>query len=123
MKASRPTALLLDGGDSWQGSATALWTAGQDMVEASLELGVDVMTGHWEFTHGAERVAHVVQNDFKDKVAFMNSGELKDMAKTTKIKHWQWSNKEKRFDSVTKAARSGAKTKPACALHRRASKS
>lgn len=71
MKASRPHALLLDGGDSWQGSATSLWTAGQDMVEAALELGVDVMTGHWEFTHGAERVAHVVRNDFKDKVAFI----------------------------------------------------
>src|SRR5665647_1569999 len=71
LKASRPNALLLDGGDSWQGSATALWTAGQDMVEASLELGVDVMTGHWEFTYGAERVLHVVQNDFKDKVAFI----------------------------------------------------
>ncbi|HEY5580352.1 MAG TPA: thiosulfohydrolase SoxB, partial [Rhodoferax sp.] len=71
LKASRPNALLLDGGDSWQGSATALWTAGQDMVEASLALGVDVMTGHWEFTHGAERVLHVVQNDFKDKVAFI----------------------------------------------------
>lgn len=71
MKASRPHALLLDGGDSWQGSATALWTAGQDMVEAALELGVDVMTGHWEFTYGAERVAHVVGNDFKDKVAFV----------------------------------------------------
>lgn len=71
MKASRPDALLLDGGDSWQGSATALWTAGQDMVETSLELGVDVMTGHWEFTHGAERVLHVVNNDFRDKVAFI----------------------------------------------------
>ncbi len=71
MKASRPKALLLDGGDSWQGSATALWTAGQDMVEASLELGVDVMTGHWEFTHGAERVLQVVRNDFKDKLAFI----------------------------------------------------
>ena len=71
LKAGRPKALLLDGGDSWQGSATALWTAGQDMVEASLELGVDVMTGHWEFTHGAERVAYVVRNDFKDKVAFI----------------------------------------------------
>lgn len=68
LKASRPHALLLDGGDTWQGSATALWTAGQDMVEAALELGVDIMTGHWEFTYGAERVAHVVRNDFKDKV-------------------------------------------------------
>lgn len=71
LKASRPNALLLDGGDSWQGSATTLWTAGQDMVEAALTLGVDVMTGHWEFTHGAERVLHVVRNDFKDKVAFI----------------------------------------------------
>lgn len=71
LRASRPKALLLDGGDTWQGSATALWTAGQDMVEAALELGVDVMTGHWEFTYGAERVLHVVQNDFKDKVAFI----------------------------------------------------
>jgi len=71
LKGDRPKALLLDGGDSWQGSATALWTAGQDMVEASLGLGVDVMTGHWEFTYGAERVLHVVRNDFKDRVAFV----------------------------------------------------
>lgn len=78
MKASRPGALLLDGGDSWQGSATALWTAGQDMVEASLALGVDVMTGHWEFTHGAERVLHVVRNDFKDRVAFLAQNIVHD---------------------------------------------
>ena len=71
LKGSRPKALLLDGGDSWQGSATALWTAGQDMVDTSLELGVDVMTGHWEFTHGAERVQHVVRNDFTDRIAFV----------------------------------------------------
>jgi sulfur-oxidizing protein SoxB len=71
LKGSRPKALLLDGGDSWQGSATALWTAGQDMVDASLALGVDVMTGHWEFTYGAERVQQVVRNDFKDRVAFV----------------------------------------------------
>lgn len=48
--------LLLDGGDSWQGSATALWTEGQDMMAAAQLLGVNVMTGHWEFTYGRERM-------------------------------------------------------------------
>lgn len=56
LRASRPGSLLLDGGDSWQGSATALWTRGQDMAEACRLLGVDLMTGHWEFTLGAARV-------------------------------------------------------------------
>jgi sulfur-oxidizing protein SoxB len=56
LRASRPHALLLDGGDSWQGSATALWTQGRDMIGAQKRLGVDYMTAHWEFTYGAERV-------------------------------------------------------------------
>ncbi|WP_235864899.1 thiosulfohydrolase SoxB [Pseudothauera lacus] len=64
MKASRPGALLLDGGDTWQGSGTALWTNAQDMVDACKLLGVDVMTLHWESTYGAERVKEVEENDF-----------------------------------------------------------
>ncbi len=71
LKAARPGALLLDGGDTWQGSATALWTKGQDMVDAALELGVNVMTGHWEFTLGDKRVKEIIDKDFKGKIEFI----------------------------------------------------
>jgi S-sulfosulfanyl-L-cysteine sulfohydrolase len=71
LKASRPGALLLDGGDTWQGSATSLWTNAQDMVDATKLLGVDVMTGHWEFTYGMERVREIVDKDFKGSIDFL----------------------------------------------------
>jgi sulfur-oxidizing protein SoxB len=71
LRADRPGALLVDGGDTWQGSATSLWTKGQDMVDAAKLLGVDVMTGHWEFTYGAARVKEVVDKDFAGRVDFV----------------------------------------------------
>ena len=71
LRGERPGALLLDGGDTWQGSATSLWTKGQDMVDAAKLLGVDVMTGHWEFTYGAARVKEVVDKDFAGRVDFV----------------------------------------------------
>ena len=71
MKASRPGALLLDGGDTWQGSGTSLWTHGQDMVEACKLLGVDIMTGHWEFTLGMDRVKEIIEKDFAGQIDFV----------------------------------------------------
>jgi sulfur-oxidizing protein SoxB len=62
LRASRPGALLLDGGDTWQGSATSLWTQGQDMIDACRLLGVDLMTAHWEFTYGEKRVQEAVKS-------------------------------------------------------------
>jgi sulfur-oxidizing protein SoxB len=71
LRASRPGSLLLDGGDTWQGSATSLWTNAQDMVDACKLLGVDIMTGHWEFTYGMERVKEIIEKDFAGKVDFV----------------------------------------------------
>ena len=71
IQSQRPGAMLVDGGDSWQGSATALWTRGADMVAASKLLGVKVMTGHWEFTLGAERVMDLIQRDMHGSIDFV----------------------------------------------------
>ena len=63
--------LLLDGGDTWQGSGTAYWTRGKDMVGACNLLGVDVMTGHWEFTYLEDEVMSNVR-DFKGDFVAQN---------------------------------------------------
>ena len=70
IKASRPHSLLLDGGDTLQGSATALWTQGRDMIGASKLLGVDIMTGHWEFTYGMDRVRAIIDGEL-DPIEFL----------------------------------------------------
>ena len=71
IRSQRPGALLLDGGDTWQGSWTALQTNAQDMVDAQLELGVDIMTSHWDMTYGADRAVEIIENDFKGKIDFV----------------------------------------------------
>lgn len=61
IRAARPDALLLDGGDTWHGSYTCYHTKGQDMVNAMNALKPDAMTFHWEFTLGSERVNDIIQ--------------------------------------------------------------
>ncbi|SFD05478.1 thiosulfohydrolase SoxB [Tropicimonas isoalkanivorans] len=61
IRAARPDALLLDGGDTWHGSYTCYQTAGQDMVNVMNKLAPDAMTFHWEFTLGSERVLELVE--------------------------------------------------------------
>ncbi len=70
IRASRPNSLLFDGGDTWQGSATSLWSQGQDMIGACKLLGVDMMTGHWEFTYGTDRVRQIIDTQL-DPIEFL----------------------------------------------------
>ena len=68
LRATRPGALLLDGGDTWQGSGTSLWTEAADMIEATKLLGVDVMTLHWECTYGQDRVLEAAKNELAGRI-------------------------------------------------------
>jgi len=86
--------LLVDCGDTWQGSYSSLMTRGEDMVEVMNEMGVDLMTAHWEFTYGTERVkeligklkfpflaANVIDNEWEEPVfndvAYFEKGGVK----------------------------------------------
>lgn len=65
IRAARPEAILLDGGDTWHGSMTSHLTKGQDMVNVMNALGTDAMTSHWEWTFGTERVKEIVETQLK----------------------------------------------------------
>ncbi|MHB1566915.1 MAG: thiosulfohydrolase SoxB [Acidiferrobacter sp.] len=64
--------IFLDGGDSWQGSATSLWTKAADMVGAQNLLGVEYFVGHWEFTYGQDRVEYLVKHKLKAQFLAQN---------------------------------------------------
>ena len=62
IRAERPEAIILDGGDTWHGSMTSHLTQGQDVVDVMNALGVEAMTSHWEWTFGTDRVLEIVED-------------------------------------------------------------
>jgi sulfur-oxidizing protein SoxB len=82
-------AMLLDGGDLWQGSGLANTMQGADMVEAANLLGIEAMTGHWEFTYGEQALRanlerfkgeFLAQNVFLTEEAAFNDAKAYDAA-------------------------------------------
>ncbi len=87
--AGAKNSLLLDGGDSWQGTGLANALRGADMVDATNLLGVEAMTGHWEFTYGEETLREnlarfkgefLAQNVFLTDEAAFNGAKAFDPA-------------------------------------------
>ena len=81
--------VLLDGGDLWQGTGLANAMQGADMVEAANLLGIEAMTGHWEFTYGEEALRanlerfkgeFLAQNVFLTEEAKFNDAKAFDPA-------------------------------------------
>ncbi len=95
IRAERPgKTLLLDGGDTWQGSYTSLKTGGKDMVDAMNALGVDAMSAHWEFTFGEDRVKELID-------------ELKFPFLAGNVQDTEW--EEEVFESTATYERGGVK--------------
>nr|VFK41005.1 MAG: sulfur-oxidizing protein SoxB [Candidatus Kentron sp. TC] len=93
IRAERPgKTLLIDNGDTWQGSYTSLKTRGADMARAMNALGVDAMTAHWEFTYGAERVKELI-------------GQLRFSFLAGNVRDAEW--EESVFDGVARFERGG----------------
>jgi sulfur-oxidizing protein SoxB len=88
-EAGAQNSLLLDGGDAWQGTGLANASRGADMVEAANLLGVEAMTGHWEFTYGEDTLRgnlerfkgeFLAQNVFLTDEAAFNGAKAFDSA-------------------------------------------
>jgi sulfur-oxidizing protein SoxB len=71
MRASRPGTHAAGRRRYLAGLGPSLWTNAQDMVDACKLLGVDVMTGHWEFTYGMQRVQEIIDKDFGSQLDFV----------------------------------------------------
>lgn len=96
IRADRPEAIILDGGDTWHGSMTAHLTQGQDVVEVMNALGVEAMTSHWEWTLGSDRVREIV-----DALPFPFLGQ--------NIFDAEWNEKSEDFPDYTWFERGGVK--------------
>ena len=81
--------VLVDGGDLWQGTGLANIMQGRDMVEVANLLGIEAMTGHWEFTYGEQALRDnlerfkgefLAQNVFLTEEAAFNDAPAFDKA-------------------------------------------